>query len=483
MHRPLTLTFFFLSCLLGWPSTYSPIVADEPADSEIKFPVEMGSYSVKLVSPDDKPIVGAAVLVNGVRCAEDPGSWYSWPTTNAGKDNSFITDENGEATFEYPKFLGAPPDYSTITTLTFNFSHSGFVSDRAEAAIDELKTTHTLQPGCRVVFTAVDEQQQSIDRFGCLIGGPSPDWKLSDGTIQSSAVPSGKWQTMLVAPREDGVTLFSGILPARYASGGEFKINNVRLSPGLRVQGKLSDNVPRPIVDGVVIAFSQPKPTPEAIEKREAISWTDAVKIAADGSFEFASLPASGRLQLISVCRDWVIVDQAREGNPLRGGSKQGILLDLDNTDIKSNLLDKVVLDMEPTGTLEVTVVDGDGNPVSDIRVGTNPNQLLEDYGSQILGESYVSLDVMREQWDPAFEPPTVWDPDRQSRYYLKSSINGKATIYSMPVGGTDMLYAGSDKYQMVDNADQPNRSMQIGFDKSETKQVTIIVERIPETK
>ncbi len=73
MHRRLTLTFFFLSYLLSGPSPYAPIFADEPADSEIKFPVEMGTFTVKLVSSDDKPIEGATVRIYGVRCAENPG--------------------------------------------------------------------------------------------------------------------------------------------------------------------------------------------------------------------------------------------------------------------------------------------------------------------------------------------------------------------------------------------------------------------------
>ncbi len=61
MHRPTTLTFFFLSCTVGWPTTNLPTVADEPTESEIKFPVEMGSFTVKLESPDGKPLPGAEV--------------------------------------------------------------------------------------------------------------------------------------------------------------------------------------------------------------------------------------------------------------------------------------------------------------------------------------------------------------------------------------------------------------------------------------
>ena len=86
------------------PSTETKKADDVAAiKDELKFPVEMGIFKVKVVDTKDNPIVGAAVEARGARCVEDPGSWYSWPSANAGSTNVFTTDASGQVEFQYPK--------------------------------------------------------------------------------------------------------------------------------------------------------------------------------------------------------------------------------------------------------------------------------------------------------------------------------------------------------------------------------------------
>lgn len=450
-------------------------------EEPIRDPVELHEFKVSVVDAAGNPIEGAEVLVGGVRCQEDPGSWYAWPAANGGPMPIVPTDEQGVARFKYPTKVGSAGKYFTITTLTMTFRHASYISERAEANVDAEAFEQVLNPGCRVTYSAVDDSGEAIEEFGACISGPgfNAKWTRTDGTIQSMAVPDGAWQTMLVAPRTDGITLFSGILPARYRSGREVTIRNVTLRPGLRVRGRLAEVVPRPISDGVVIAWSQPRPAKEAIEKQEAIGWSDSTVIRADGTFEFASLPPDGRLQLIAVCRGWVIADQPRFGQP-GGQIKAGILIDLESADIPDNVLEDVELPMEEAGAIEVTVKHLDGRPAAGIRVGASPNQKLEDHGTQLLGEAYPSIVWIRSQIDGT-EPPNYWQLERKTRYLQETDAEGKAVLYDLPLGSWG-VFVGNDRFKLVTENEQPNRlytEISVDVSQAETVSATAIVEPI----
>ena len=452
--------FPFALVVLQLSFVASCLAQDEKNEDSIQAPVPMQEFEVTVIDQDGKPIEGAEVLVNGVRCEEDPGSWYSWPANNGGPMPIVQTDENGFAKFQYPTKLGGGGQFFTITILTMTFRHPRFISQRSETPVDEEAFEQTLAPGCHVTYSAVNEAEEQIKKFGAYISGPGHDakWTMTDGTIESSAVPDGNWQTMLVAPQEDGVTLFSGILPTRYKSGNDVNIRNITLRPGLRVQGKLADNVPRPVSDGVVVAWSQPKPTEAALEKREAVGWSDVAAIKDDGTFEFASLPRDGRLQLIALCRGWVIKDQPREGQRQGGQIKGGILIDLKSAEIDDGVLANVELPMEETGTVEFTVQHLDGKPAEGITVATSPNQRLEDTGTQLLGQAYPSILVIQSRIEGK-ELPNYWQQERKSRYMQKTDADGKALIHDLPVGSWG-VFVGSDKFKMVaEKKDNENRN------------------------
>ena len=84
----------------------------------IPFPVEMGDFQLSVVDDSGEPIEGAEVLVGGVRCQEDPGSWYAWPAGNGGPMPIVPTDSDGVAKFKFPTKLGSGGKYFQITTLT-----------------------------------------------------------------------------------------------------------------------------------------------------------------------------------------------------------------------------------------------------------------------------------------------------------------------------------------------------------------------------
>ena len=103
---------------------------DDP--KEPTYPVEVLSIQTILVDANDQPIANAKATVNGMRCLEDPGSWYGWPSPNIGKVQDSQSGSNGKTDFRYPIKFGVPEKWLTTTTLDINFSHPDYVDKRME---------------------------------------------------------------------------------------------------------------------------------------------------------------------------------------------------------------------------------------------------------------------------------------------------------------------------------------------------------------
>ncbi len=444
--------------------------------NEIKFPVEMVDFHFLVVDEGQQPIADAIVTIRGLRCQEDPGSWYGWPTPNVGPVMDLATDAHGRVTLRYPVKFGSPVEWKTTSTICTSIAHTNYVFDDIEIAVDGSEPANvdpahvqTLKEGCHVSFTAQDSNGASITEFGILMAGAgrSAKWQLQNGTIESRGVPDGSWQTMLVAVDEAGKPLFSGVLPARYAKGKDFSIKNVTLRPGLRVAGRLDDNVQRPVKNGVVVAFSVPKPMEGDAGWNTLVSWTDYCDINEDGTFHFDSLPSTGDLQLIAVCDGWVSKDVG--WGDTRIWTVQGRFVPLAKEDTDAGKLE-LELEMEQTGAVEVTVTDDDNQPLSNIVVHSWPNQVYHRFGSTLLGSHYRSLDILKHQMNPE-QHKLPGFPDN-NRFSATTNEKGVATIYGIPLKRQEGVVAANDSYASVDE-------VQFQCDSTEPVQVTIRVKKL----
>lgn len=426
-------------------------------ENAIEFPVETREYTLTVVDEDGKPIAGAAVEAAGVRCQEHPGSWYGWPAINIGKTNRLFSDATGKITVRYPVKYGRPPEWLTTTTIDFRFKHPLYVANSIEVDPREEGIEHVMISGCEVLLSAVDDAGLPIDRFGVAMAGPGgqADWISKDGTISTRSIPDGPWQTMLVAPGPAGVHMFSGILPAKFARDRPVTIRGIKLSPGLQLSGELDPQVQRPVIEGRVIAYCLPKPSGEVHDRSDpSLSWTDGTEINQDGSFTFKSLPRTGMVQLIALCRGWTIESQSRD----RVGDSfvQGIQVDLDESEIIDGQL-TVVLPMQPAGSLEVTVTKPDGSPLKGARVGAWPNQKLDKSGAQLLGDYYPSIMLVEAMLDgrSILLDEFSLGQRESSRFVQTTDENGRVTLYDIPVRRS--------AYQLIATHPQYNFSARAG--------------------
>lgn len=149
------------------------------------------------------------------------------------------------------------------------------------------------------------------------------------------------------------------------------------------LQGRLDDAVPRPIVDGRVWLHLR-----EAwVEDEPANERGFEAEVRADGSFELTDLP-SWRGQILAACRGWVsrptrfdAIAKAtfRRGRPLTFGEIEHAFQEEGGESLEPQRVvvpypGALVVAMEPTASLEVSVQRPDGSPLAGALVTASPS-------------------------------------------------------------------------------------------------------------
>ncbi len=202
----------------------------------------------------------------------------------------------------------------------------------------------------------------------------------------------------LVHVPDDGPVFFSKLIDIAQLDRGKGEIShNTTLQPAATVRGKLPEFVPRPVkkgwVAGVIINHDW--------------TWRTAAEIQADGSFTLTGLPADDHLQLIAACDGWVSLpprpNQVEEYSKLfdypiahNGGARTGRVTP--QLHYISPGVSETEIAMHPAGSVELTVVDWDNNPVVGATVSFNPNQVFYNGGSTLLGTRVRSIDYLTEK-------------------------------------------------------------------------------------
>ena len=426
-------SWILLLCVSVWGLECPPQPADacaprqdEPTEIDFKL---MADLRVRVVRDDGEPIAGAQVTPYAMRAKENANGHGYWNDDLIGPPKAVATGEDGYATVRYPVNIGQPSNPRTTGLVSLQVHHPDYVSMTVHFTLGPDAAVVTLKVGCEVALTAVDARGQKIEDFAVLMAGPqAPElWaKTDDGGRRTRAATDGSWQTMLVKTQADGPTLFSGLMPLRVRPKQAVQIREVRLTPGAVLTGMLSNNVPRPIANGHVLLGSAPKPANDSWNEEEpSLVWYDWTPIQPDGGFRFGSIPRGGIVQLLAVCDGWVATTDFEEaGQHFVMGQSFEV-----NDD--SN---EVLVQMEPTGVLDVTVVDEQGQPVTEGSLSSWPNQKLLLGGSTLLGERFRTADFVERQLHPAKESPNRPSWKRGFPFQAKLDSEGKVRLTGIPL-------------------------------------------------
>lgn len=449
------------------------VAADEKPDEKID-PSKMTDLAVLLQDEDGKPVAGAEVMPYAMRMKEQSGHGY-WDRKVYGAPKHFRSNDEGIAVIKYPPHVQSGPDVLTTKLVSFQITHTDFIRKIVDFDLGPERAEVQLKPGCEVRLSAVDPEGKRVENFGVVVAGPyQPEkWaKDGEGGRRTRSISDGTWQTMLVKLQDDGPTLFSDVLPLRVRPKQTVQFRNIRLSPGARLRGRLSANVPRPVKRGYVVTTSVPQPAGNSYDDKDpSLVWHDWVDVAEDGTFEFASLPRGGEVQLIAVCDGWVSTTTVPDANQV---FVMGQLFDIDK-----DVVD-VELQMEATGTLRVEVTTKDGKPLTEGSVAAWPNQSYYKGGSTVLGQKYRSDWQIKNQLLPRDQQLAWPDWARDLPFMQPLDKNGVAVLTGIPVGKGEQVALQHDKLKLQTKNGAENRSGNVSFRLPSTDPVVMKVTAAP---
>ena len=289
--------------------------------------------------------------------------------------------------------------------------------------------------------------------------GVTPE-KTAAGTLRIPAMPPGKNSVLVVKLDGERATHFSKIVDFELTADEPLTID-VPLQPSLKIQGVLSDNVPRPVRQGRIMI----RTLPSLSDFRSQVRWFSWTAIRPDGSFTIDGWPDDERMQLIAIC----------DGYMATSGSASDVERDphapKKDTLLRSQVFDPgknshITVAMTPLARCVVTAVDDDDKPVAGVTVSSCPNIHWWYFESQIYCESLVRGErLLRERRyydaiDKVFPDP----------FHSTTDAQGKATL-ELPAG-KERLLAHSDVYELP--VFLGKRSMQVKLVPGETTEVTL---------
>jgi len=346
---------------------------------------EMINLPVRVVDADGKPVADAVVIPWALRCSQGHGSWRP-DGLGDSEPPTLKTGDDGSVEVPYPKY--AELDERVMTTqVTLSIDHADFAYVDYEFIDVPLKEPPPheakLARGCVVEVTPFENGQPASSGNVKALWSDGRSWKpevsptvTKDGALRIPAMPAGMGQLLLARLDGERVTHFSSIVDLELKAGDTLR-ERVELRPAVRIKGKVSDNVPRPVKQGRLSARTLPKDP-----SRENVMWYSWAAIAEDGTFTIGAWPAGEPIQIVSLC----------DGYIAEPGSPPAVIKDPRSPDpyYRPQVFEAsadgqaITLNMTPMVRCIVETVDEHGKPLGAVEVSAWPNVGWWNSGSQV---------------------------------------------------------------------------------------------------
>ena len=426
---------------------------DESAVSALRAVnnIAWSKMTVRVVDSEGEPIEGAIVRPWALRAGGGHGRWNE---EAYGAPQRTTTNATGETDVVYPHSITWSETH-TVVQVSLIVSHREFCTKNAHVDLrtgdpPEVRRV-TLDRGVRLRIAGVEPgSDRPLSHCHVLLEGVEtgePEFvPEADGWMQSIPVRENRRWFRVVRTPPGEPPQFSKPM-AWTPDDPSSRELRAEVRPGVRVLGKLSDAVPRPIVRGHVVAWCGSPSRRDADagqERTEPIWWIETVPIREDGSFEFPSLPSGYLAQIYALandsissqpsdeayktCCEWFAVKDRERTEHFRHGQ----ILRLAGN--KS----QITLDMEPAGQARVKCVDATGRPLARVQVSSWPNQYMVGGGSTIFCTHQSSLDQLR-----GTQRTDWW---RDNPFSVETDANGEGVIRNLPKGDQS-IHAGNDRW------------------------------------
>jgi hypothetical protein len=406
---------------------------------------EMNSLPVRVVDPAGQPVAGAKVIPWALRCSQGHG-W--WRPDGFGRSNppELFTNEEGRVEVPYPQYA-VPAERVRTTQVTLSIDHPEYAYVMyGNIDVPRIETEpHTIElaRGAVVeIVPEVDGKAIPLDDIYLMwsdgradIPGIAPQ-VTEDGALRLPPIPAGPAKILVVRLDGGRATHFGEIADLELADGQTVR-REVELQPALRVEGKLSENVPRPVKNGRISYRALPD-SPSGNSDGEWFSWRP---VAEDGTFVIDGWPVGKALQLVALCDGF----SAETGKPPADSvaERNSATLSRPQLFLADELDRPLVIPMTALASCEIEVVNEEGMPLSDVKVGSNPSvhwwyNMSQIYcGPLVSGEKYLVDRAYRASVDKRY-------PDT----FSTTTAGGGHAVLQIPAS-TDNLYAKQVDYEL----------------------------------
>lgn len=370
---------------------------------------------IRIVDVTGNTVPGATVRPYALRPKHEGGhhGHYLWTKDRYDvSPEAVVTDRKGVAIVPYPEFV-----FERVETgeISVSIRHSRYISDnndivvstsppigapwkvRLRYIIDRLRNRAVVTRSDLIVLRQgqilILKSSETPEATSRLYAQTSSKGRLDidfwdhsqSGILISRKHASGDHAVRLIGSNEENQLMFSDTVDVTVEEGVTNTLS-LDLKPGRTVRGKVSDNVPRPVLNGRVVASIVPSGRSYRSKPPRWHAWTTVNK---DGSFEIPSLPA-GDLEIVALCNGFISVGQGQSSTM---NYPQTHVIGTDDLDI--------VIKMEPTARLEVTVYDENGQLLEGVLVTTSPNVRWGNWASTIFcSDLYNTIDRLKQPYE-----------------------------------------------------------------------------------
>jgi len=443
-----------------------------PANFEFK------QVQVTIQDQGGKPVSGATITTTGFRVKGIHGAdAYGW-RKDFGPAEKAVTDAEGKAYLKYP-VMSIPEEKEYTGALIFHVEHPEFTTadvqtfyiDGSEKPIHltrglSLGVSGYFGPDRRPITEIVPNLTETIIR--------PEDWeKKENGIMAFHKMSPGGHLIQLMGRLPSGEIGYSDTVA--FAADKEKPVRmDLELKPGIRLEGLVDDQVPRPVKNGRVMISVRPKEFPAlpVIEDFYSLEdkygrrsfWHSYRPIAEDGSFVFESVPP-GEVD-VTVLGDGFVSKSIGELHNRRNGvlDEKPTILAIPQLFPLVAPTTKIEVLTEPAVTFELVTTTKAGKPIEGVGAGFYPSAFRMRGKFGILQSSELPLREI---------PPLPDVP-----FSGKTDKNGRLVISNLPpeVSGLDVSHPN---YQvpLQDLKGWRDRHIRMKFSPGETNVLNLVME------
>jgi beta-lactamase regulating signal transducer with metallopeptidase domain len=384
-----SLAGFTLVALLFFAVTGCRLSMENQPKSTAAAPVEFKTVLVVVQDQDGKAISGASIKPPGFRVKgiHAPDA-YSWRINESGPAETATTDQEGRAYLKYP-VMGIPEEKELTRSLILVVSNADYSSVHIQSfAVDGTDNPIRMTRGISVEVSGYfgAEHQPVTDLVPNLnqdtLHVMPEDWvKRANGTLTYHRLSAGGHLLQLMGRLPSGEIVFSDTV-AFTAEPGKLSQFSLEMKPGIGLEGRLDDRVPRPVRNGRVMIDVRPKEYPALLVIEDFYDldkqnggrefWHSYRPIAEDGTFVFESLPP-GEADIVVLGDGFATRNVGELQNRVSGGFKSSPGMTIPQPCPLVTPVTKVEIATEPTATLEFTATNKGGEPIEGVWFGMFP--------------------------------------------------------------------------------------------------------------